>query len=742
MKLKIAFVFILLFNFGHTPPIPTHAENTDINIAQLSVGVNHGLLLTDDNTLFAFGNRYNGNFGDNNLTNGLSSRLIDISTQGDLASEDFTADPIKKIEANNTMSALLTTNGDLYLWGNNETGSIGNGTTDSQYTPLKVDDFGELSNLTGGDYLIDVSLNANNGGNNNGVLALSQAGRLFYWGAARLGMSGEGSVDPVNSPKEITNAGELANLIAPDKLVSISAGNLTLGVVSDTGRVFTWGFNSLARAVGSPTIGSTFTQNSPIEITNSGFLNDLSGLGDKVVSIKMNQFSGMVKTQAGRYVIWGLNTEGQAGQSSRGQYILPVEVTNQGAFAALDLPNNETIEQIELGGSSFVALTSLGKIYSWGWNDQGALGTDSPLTYGLLDTPINSYGVLANLHVNEKVTRIFKQNLTTLAITNQNRLIGWGPNSTRLYFGSTLASSNIPIDLTTALNNALKEPFEIVIDQIDALPPLANLTVSDEEAIEAARAAYDAIAEGEKALVTNYQSLLDAEARLEILLQEAANQAAADAVIAVINALPDLEDLNLLDEEQVNNALIAYDILSPEAKALVTNLQTLQAAEGQLYNLRAAQTVIDLITALPNPVTLVDETQVVSVTAAWEALTDDQKNLVSNWGTLEIAIETIYYLNSAIAMVVMELIDALPEEDAITKDDADTIAAARAAYTGLTPSQKALVTNLDRLVNAENTLAGLSDNQGSLVTVFIIILAIAFLTLGIIYWFFTVKKKK
>jgi alpha-tubulin suppressor-like RCC1 family protein/predicted transcriptional regulator len=755
MKSKLLIAFVLFVFIGNSSHLPIHADNATINIAQLSIGINHGLVLTDENELFAFGNRINGNFGDDNQTNQLTNRLINISTMGDLATEDFTADPIKKIEANNTMSALLTTNGDLYLWGNNQTGSVGNGTTTNQYTPLNVNGFGDLASLSGGDYLIDVSLNANNGGNNNGVLALSQAGKLFYWGAVRLGMSGEGSTENLTLPKEITTAGELANLVAPDKLVSISAGNLTLGVVSESGRVFTWGFNSLGQAVGASAIGSAFTQNSPIEITTSGFLNDLSGLSDKVVSIKMNQFSGMVKTQAGRYIIWGLNTEGQAGQAIRGQYILPVEVTNQGAFAELDVANNETIEQIEVGGSSYIALTSLGNIYTWGWNNSGSLGTDSTLGYGLLSTTINTFGALATLNVDEKIVRVFKQSLTTIALTNQNRLIGWGPNASGLYFGSSIPSSNIPVDLTEALNNSLKEPFELVINLIDALPTLANIALEDEQQVEAARTAYDALTVEQQALVTNYQALLDAESRLALLNQQAIDQAAANEVIALIDAFPELNGLTLEDEDQVEAARTAYDSLTPDQQALVTNYQELIDAEAKIALLKqqvidqaAADEVIALIDAFPelNALTLEDETQVEAARTAYDALTLDQKSLVTNYQALvdaeaRLALLSQQVIDQAASQAVIALINALPEVEALTLEDEAQVVAARAAFDALTPSQQSLVTNLEVLVNAENTLAGLSENQGSPLMIVIIFATIISL-LSMIYWFLIGKKKQ
>lgn len=53
-----------------------------------------------------------------------------------------------------------------------------------------------------------------------------------------------------------------------------------------------------------------------------------------------------------------------------------------------------------------------------------------------------------------------------------------------------------------------------VINQIDALPGAAELTLTNRKAVEAARAAYDALSETEKAAVTNASKLTAAEAKM------------------------------------------------------------------------------------------------------------------------------------------------------------------------------------------------------------------------------------
>jgi alpha-tubulin suppressor-like RCC1 family protein len=706
MKKVFIIPFILLLGAFVKPSVYTSALSSPINIEKLSVGSAHGLLLTEENEIYAFGNRFNGSFGDGDVTNGVVNRLIKITNSGDFATADFVTDPIKKIEANNTMSAILTNAGNLYLWGNNETGSVGNGTFNHQYTPLLATNFGELNNLAAEDLIVDVSLNSAN----NLVFALSSTGRLFVWGAVRNGLSGEGSTEFITAPKEMTSSGDLINIESPDKIVAISAGNSTPGVVSSAGKVFTWGWNSFARALGTDALGTQSVRTTPIEITTSGALGTLSALNDKVVDIDMNQFSGLVKTQEGRYIVWGLNAEGQGGQQTRGQYILPVIIS-----ISLDDINNETIVDVYSGGGSYLALTSLGNIYTWGWNNNGSLGNGTNDGFGLLGNPINSVGILSNLNAGEYVTTVSKQSLTTIAITNEQRLIGWGPNGSKVFFGSNLPTTNTPVDLMEAVTNALKEPYVFVIDSIDAFPEIDSMTLTNQNEVEAARAAYDALSLEEKALVTNLASLEAAEAKIAELAQAALDQASADAVIALINSLPDLNGLTLADATAITAARDAYGALNPQAQALVSNLPALEAAEAKLAELNQAvldqanaDEVIAMIASLVEvaDLTLADAETIEAARNAYLALNEDAQALVTNLDKLLDLDEALLALFGAIDDV-KNMIDAFPILNTMTLADEDDVLAARAAYDALSEEQQGLVTNYADLEAAEERITEL-----------------------------------
>ena len=124
--------------------------------------------------------------------------------------------------------------------------------------------------------------------------------------------------------------------------------------------------------------------------------------------------------------------------------------------------------------------------------------------------------------------------------------------------------------VTLKLSGYAADAVEKLIDAI------GTVTLDSEETIKAARDAYDALTEEQKAQVGNYQTLLDAEAKL-------ADLQAADAVEKLIDAIG---TVTLDSEEAIKAARGAYDALTEEQKAQVGNYQTLLDAEAKLAQLK------------------------------------------------------------------------------------------------------------------------------------------------------------
>ena len=232
----------------------------------------------------------------------------------------------------------------------------------------------------------------------------------------------------------------------------------------------------------------------------------------------------------------------------------------------------------------------------------------------------------------------------------------------------------------------VEDPAEEVNSMIAALPE--KITLDYAQAVKAARAAYDALTEAQKARVKNLEKLVNAERVLDVL--------------QMIDALP--ENVTLTDAYTVKLAREAYDRLTWKQQAQITNYSKLEAAEAALKKMATEDSVMEMIDALPENITLADENAIRAARAAYDLLTWDQQQKVNNRDKLERAENKLEELISAQQVQqVIDAINALPET--VTIGDEAAVQAVRIAYNQLKEAQKAQISNVQKLLNAEKSIA-------------------------------------
>jgi hypothetical protein len=176
----------------------------------------------------------------------------------------------------------------------------------------------------------------------------------------------------------------------------------------------------------------------------------------------------------------------------------------------------------------------------------------------------------------------------------------------------------------------------------ELIDEIGTVTLESKAAIEAAEAAYAALTDAQKALVTNYATLTAARAAYDQLVAEkeaADNKAAADTVIAKITAIG---TVTLDSKATIEAAEAAYAALNDAQKVLVTNYATLtaartaydklvadkEAAEKEAADKAAADAAIAKIEGI-GTVTLESKLAIEAARVAYNALTAEQKALVS-----------------------------------------------------------------------------------------------------------------
>lgn len=248
-------------------------------------------------------------------------------------------------------------------------------------------------------------------------------------------------------------------------------------------------------------------------------------------------------------------------------------------------------------------------------------------------------------------------------------------------------------------NGKVQNSAEKVAGQIAKLPATEELKMKHIEVVADIRVQYDALSDGAKALVENYDVLVAAEAKIAAFGD--ANY--ADGVEELIASLPTVDVITLADIETVASVRAIYNALTDGAKALVENIATLEAVETKIDEL-VGEEVEAAIAALPavDVITLAERAVVLAAREAYDALTESQKAYVDNLETLVVLENKLQELLGGEAVV--ELIAKIKQEGVYTGEDVAAILAARNAYNALTTEQKEDVTNLALLEEAEEKM--------------------------------------
>ena len=280
------------------------------------------------------------------------------------------------------------------------------------------------------------------------------------------------------------------------------------------------------------------------------------------------------------------------------------------------------------------------------------------------------------------------------------------------------------IDCSRALN-----PFIGIKEKIDDLPALEDISLNDEQDITDAVDLYNSLLNEysiNRLDEDSINKLNDSDKTIKALFET------ANSVKDAIDALPDADDISVNDNDLVVSTRNAYDALREDQKSYIGSelLQKLSNVEIALENAKeiaakvaediaAADVVNGLINNLPNnsDISVTDNDTIVAARAAYDALTEDQKQYVDAdtiqklsdaEAALVVAQEnaTKEAEDIAAADVVNELINNLPNNTDVSVSDNDAIVAARTAYDALTAEQKDKVDPdmLQKLVAAETAL--------------------------------------
>lgn len=361
-------------------------------------------------------------------------------------------------------------------------------------------------------------------------------------------------------------------------------------------------------------------------------------------------------------------------------------------------------------GSSYAVPSTVTWIGDYGF--YGAELTDITMSSGLKHIGANAFSesAVTKLALPDKVTDIGMQ---AFAHANALTEVTIPPSVTSINTPALLFSGSAALSTVNVVDGSYAEtalasscggklayytPKSAAADSAAALiDAIGGVAVSSGSAISAARGAYDALDAWEKALVANYGALTAAESAYDALIKPA---------VEVVDSINAIGTVTLSSKNAIDAARRGYNALSAEIKTVVTNYGVLTAAEQQYWTLKAS-VVKAMIEALA-PVTTDSGDAIAAARAAYEALSADEKALVTNYYVLQADEDEIALLiDRASAEKVTNAITAI---GSVTTESGPAIDGAFAAYNALSAKQKTYVLTFDKPTDMRNTYNKLSAN--------------------------------
>ncbi len=262
-------------------PVQTISGGT--NWRRISSGSGASLAIKTDGTLWGWGEGGQGQLGRGN-TLSASSPVQTVSGGTNW----------KSAAVSSSRGSGIKTDGTLWIWGNNASGVMGDGTTINRSSPVQT--------VSAGTNWKQVSIGA------NGIAAVKTDGTLWVWGSGSFGEIGNGTATSRSSPVQTVSAGT--------NWKQVAAGSSSVAAVKTDGTLWTWGRNSY----GQLGTNDRINRSSPIQTVTGG---------TNWLKVDVDNQVGAIKTD-GTLWTWGYNYNGELGNNTSIAQSSPIQTITSG----------------------------------------------------------------------------------------------------------------------------------------------------------------------------------------------------------------------------------------------------------------------------------------------------------------------------------------------------------------------------------------------------------------------------
>lgn len=298
--------------------------------------------------------------------------------------------------------------GPLYMWGDNSYGQLGDGTTVLKRSPTMIGSSSDWIEISCGKF------------HSAGIKSDGVNNTLYTWGDNNYGILGLGDTTPRSSPTQVGVDTDWA---------SVSCGYLNTAAIKSDGTLWVWGNNSYGQ-LGNNEAGyfslPLLTQKcikSPIQVGAATDWYQVSCGKHLIAALKNNSLTGA------ELWVWGNNSYGQLGTNDTVPRSSPVQtVMATQSWVSVSTRNNHT----QVAGYD-------GKIWSFGGNSSGQLGDR---TFTPKSSPVQNIGAGVFL-------KVAAGNEHAAGVTDDGLLWAWGNGMFGQLGTGVFSNSTSPVQTVT-----------------------------------------------------------------------------------------------------------------------------------------------------------------------------------------------------------------------------------------------------------------------------------------------------
>jgi alpha-tubulin suppressor-like RCC1 family protein len=290
-----------------------------------------------------------------------------------------------------------TAGGNVWSWGLNGSGQLGNGTVDSKISPAPV-----LVSV-GGPALTGVKAIA---AGVNHSLAIAADDTVWAWGLNSSGQLGDNTSVSKKNPVQVLTSDGVTPLSG---VTAIAAGGAFSLALRNDGTVWAWGSNSHGQLGVNPSETIKIT---PVQVLSSDGVTPLSG----ITAIAAGGSHALAINGGTIMYVWGYNELGQLGDGTTTSRSIAVPVVMPGVVTAVSAGLDHSLAVIG------------GRVYAWGFNYFGQLGNGAALLNAAPvmtpQTVIDQDGVILSF-----VVDVIATGHHSIARDTNGTIWTWGKNS-------------------------------------------------------------------------------------------------------------------------------------------------------------------------------------------------------------------------------------------------------------------------------------------------------------------------